>query len=224
MIVILIKKMLVLKLQGQFYFLRLINVFQMTTLCALLLINFLQFFNYIMKEGMVPFLYYIWGICSLFSIVTIYIYLKTFSLIAKLFDIIVYSVKTSSSFFFVILVNFSIFSLIGCSLYGGSSTSKSGELFLKVTGGSLNPGYNELHFNDFLNGLVFCWTLVIESNMPTLVNNVSLLRVVHGETKFMKVRDNRASFFFFFVLVNNIFLWNIFVGQIIGELCDFGQF
>lgn len=138
------------------------------------------------------------------------------SKIARVMDIVIYAIRTTFPFLFVISIFYSVFSLIGCSLFGGDIGSNTREMYRKATNSELNTNYEKLNFNDFMNGLAFCWTLTVGNQVPILVNMATLVRMnSQGEQKEVE-RDNRGWFFIFFYILNNSILFNIFIGQIIG--------
>jgi hypothetical protein len=211
------KTLLVVKEKGQLYFFKAVNVITTVTQVALLMTDTLHIFNLITENHELQEMYYTWAISNLLQIIPIFTYLNTFSLLAKTFDIIFYSIKSTLGFLFVIVLSYFIFALIGCSLFGGDVNSKTPFVYETLTNGALNKDYEQVNFNDFLNSIVFCWTLTIDNQTPVMINMASLMSMERQGAAVLKERNYRDVFFICFYVFNNLILFNILVGQIIGE-------
>ena len=153
-------------------------------------------------------LYYVWAICSMCSAISIIYHLKKETILGSLVDIVFHSIRQTYTFIFVILIEYLIFALIGISLFGGCINSQTSFIYSERVGDSLNSNYEYLNWNDFLNSLVFLFALTMNNQMIMLIN---MSTVSGGE-----FRDYRTSFFLVFVILNNMILFNIFIGQVIG--------
>lgn len=58
---------------------------------------------------------------------------------AKIFDILTYSLKVVAKFFIVVLLVYIMFAEVAMNLYGGCINEKSEKFYLEKTGGALNP-------------------------------------------------------------------------------------
>ena len=57
---------------------------------------------------------------------------------AKIFDVLTYSLNTVGPFFMVVVFVYILFAELGMSVFGGCINQKSEQLYLKHTGGELN--------------------------------------------------------------------------------------
>lgn len=212
-----IKTIAVIRKKGRLYFFRGSDILQFIALIGLILSNIGLIITCIFTDETSEPLYYIWAFSNLSLIYPFFVYIETMSKIAKMLDIVIYAIRTTLPFLYVILVFYGIVSLIGCSLFGGDISSKTRDYYQEATFSELNRNYEKLNFNDFLNGLVFCWTMNIANQIPILVNMATLERF-SGDGNWERVdRDRRGYFFILFIFLNNSILFNVFIGQIIGK-------
>lgn len=213
-----IKSVIILRSKGELFFFRFSDLFQFIAVVGLILSNLGLIINFFFNSTTSEPLYYIWAFSNLSLVYPFFVYIETMSKIAKMIDIVIYAIKTTFPFLYVILVFYSIFSLIGGSLFGGDMSSKTREFYEIATSTELNPNYEKLSFNDFLNGIVFCWTLNIENQVPILVNMETLERLGTDGVWRQVERDRRGWFFIIFIFLNNSVLFNVFIGQIICKV------
>jgi hypothetical protein len=162
-----------------------------------------------------PELFYTWAISCLFSIIAMINNLKQFTILRRLIDILYYAMKSTYPFLFIIAINFVIFCLIGVSVFGGQINSSTPDQYYEMVESELDPLLILLNWNDFPNAFVFLYAMTLNNNLITFIN---MSCVDNG-----KFRDNRGLFFFAFTFINNMMLFNIFVGMIIGISLEYFQ-
>lgn len=198
-------------------FYRFSDLIQYIVLVTLVLSNTGLLINFLFVSEISKPLFYIWAVANLFLIYPFFVYIKTLSKIAKVLDIMIYAMKTTLPFLYLIVVSYSIFTLIGVNIFGGDMGSRTPDLYLQATGGALNANYEKMNFNDFLNSMCFCWTLNLTAMIPILVNMSTLMEIEsEGKTQVV-ARNSRGWFFIIFFIYNNSILFNIFIGQLIGK-------
>lgn len=135
-------------------------------------------------------------------------HLKKVTILSQLIDIVLHSITQTYAFLFIIIMEYLIFAHIGMALFGGCISSETPSLHKERVGGDLNKYYEYLNWNDFTNSLVFLFAINMNNQMIMLIN----MSTVSGGIR----RDYRCVFFLVFVILNNMILFNIFIGQVIG--------
>lgn len=153
-------------------------------------------------------LFILWSIFCLLKLVSIINQMQRFKMIKQTVLIIVHAIKTVYPFIFVILMNYTIFVFAGQTLFGGKINSSTPENYLIATGSTIFRRYQHLNWNDFYNSLTFLYSVQMFNQMPTLINIAACARDPNH-------RDYSGTFFFIFVMSNNMILFNIFIGNII---------
>lgn len=166
-------------------------------------------------EDLIIQIYNIWAVCCLFSINAIFNHLKQFTILKRLLDILYYALKTTYPFLLVILINYSIFAVLGISLFGGVISSSAPEEFKIHAEADIDPDYVYLNWNDFLNSCVYLYALTLNNN---LINLIGFSTIDSG-----KERDFRGIYFLVFQVLNNMILFNLFIGMIIGISLEYFQ-
>lgn len=195
--------------KGQTYFRPKDNCVFLLAVCILIPADAINIYTSYLKEEQIQEIYYIWSIASLSIIYPLYVSLKENFIFGKLMDTILYAIKRVWPFLYVIMVNYCMFAVLGCYVFGGSINSKTREVYNKLTNSSLNPNYENLNWNDLPNSFVFLYTINMNNQMIALIN-MSSLDVETGE------KGYGGLFFLAFVIMNNMLYFNIFVGLVIG--------
>lgn len=100
------------------------------------------------------------------------------------------------------------------SLFGGVINSEAPQKF-KEFAGDINYNYSQVHWNDFPSAIVYLYTLTLNND---LINLIGFSTIDSGQR-----RDYRGIFFLVFQVLNNMILFNLFVGMIIGISLEYFQ-
>lgn len=150
--------------------------------------------------------YYFWAVCCFMNMIDILNHLKQFKLVSETLSILALAIRLNYPFFYVMLILYLIFASIGEFIFGGSINSNTLERMNEV-GQATKPIYVYHNWNDFLNSVVYLYSINLNNNLPLYVN---MSTVNGGQT-----RNYKPLFFAIFYLLNNLVLMNVFVGQII---------
>lgn len=121
--------------------------------------------------------------------------------------------NTIYPFIFVVLMGYAIFAFVGMALFGGKINSTLPEKFLKSTDSQLLRNYQFLNWNDMFNSLTCLYTIQVGNQTPILINMGSVAR---NETN----RDYSGLFFLVVIVVNEMIIFNLFIGSIISICLD----
>lgn len=149
--------------------------------------------------------YYFWAVCCFVNVADILNHLKQFKLVAETLSILGLAVRLNYPFFYVMLMLYLIFASIGEFVFGGNISSATPARMAAV-GQPTKDVYVYHNWNDFLNAVVFLYSINLNNNLPLYVNM---------STAAESTRSAKPLFFVAFYLLNNIILMNVFVGQII---------
>ena len=150
--------------------------------------------------------YYFWAVCCFCNVFAIFNHLNQFKLVSETFSIIVLAIEMNYPFLFVFLMTYMIFAVVGCFLFGGVINSKTPDRMAEI-GQATKDIYKYHNWNDYLNSLVYLYSINLQNNLPLYVNMSAL---GDGDS-----RSYKGIFFFVFFVLNNVILRNIFIGQII---------
>lgn len=156
--------------------------------------------------------YYFWAICCFFNILAIMNHLGQFKVVAETLGAVGLAFRLNGSFLYVVVLVYLISAKVGLYLFGGRINSKSPERMSKV-GQPIQEIEVYQNWNDFLNSLVYLWGINLNNNLPMYI---SISSIDSDPT-----RDYTPLFFFFFYMINNVILRNIFIGQIIDTALQY---
>ena len=109
----------------------------------------------------------------------------------------------------VILMNYMFFATAGTYLYGGVISSFTPARYLKATGSTLDPNFLFLNWNDFGGAFMALYTLNLGTSKVKMTNICDIGTDDHP--------NNLAGlYFFFFVVLNNMIYFHIFIGILVG--------
>ena len=152
-------------------------------------------------------------ICVLFA-VNLILYLRKVHMFRRNLQVLIQAIKNMYPFMFVVVMSYMIFAFIGMSLFGGKINSSTPEIYFRAAGSQLNRKYERLNWNDMLNSLTFLYTLQVGNQIPILVNmSASGRDEVH--------RDYSGLFFIAFIVLNEMVLFNLFIGNLIAISLNF---
>ena len=171
----------------------------------------LLFLFYILSTGLEENhrIYYGWAISCILYLAPLMKDLKKNFVVGKILDSTFFSLTRVFPFLVVISLNYMIFAIIGTYFLGGRINSDTPYRYLDVTGADLNANYQNLTWNDLPDSLVFLYCINLNNQMVTLMNMCSFYE--NSEEK-----DYAGLLFLAFVIMNNIILFNIFVGLVVG--------
>lgn len=154
-----------------------------------------------------------WVVCCLALVVSFVDRLRKLTTVKNLFSILNSAFNTIYPFIFVVVMTYFILAFIGMALFGGKINSSLPEKYLQSTGEQLLRNYQFLNWNDLLNALTCLYTLQIGNQTPILLNMAAIARnPVH--------RDYSGLFFLLVIVVNDMILFNLFIGSIISICLD----
>lgn len=153
--------------------------------------------------------FYLWLLfCTLF-LFNLILNLKRMDLFKNIIPILIQAAKNMYPFMFVVVMSYIIFAFVGASLFGGMINSSTPEIFKQATGSQLNRRYHHLNWNDMFNSFAFLYTIQVGNQIPILVNLSSCGRNP-------EVRDYSGLFFIAFIVLNEMILFNLFIGNLIA--------
>lgn len=161
-------------------------------------------------------LFILWStLCVIFTI-NLIIYLKKTKIFHNNIQILILAIKNMYPFLFVVIMSYVLFAFVGIALFGGKIHSGTPEVYLKATGSQLNRMYQHLNWNDMGNAIAFLYTVQIGNQIPILVN-------LSACGRHENYRDYSGLFFFAFIVINEMILFNLFIGNLIAISLNFLQ-
>jgi hypothetical protein len=183
--------------------------------CVALVLFDLQMI-FIAQAETIPEVFFTWAFFCLLTLTNLVDQMRTFRMVRQSIIIIAHAFNTVSPFIFVIVMNYMIFAFLGQILFGGKINSDTPQNYLIATGSTIFRRYQHLNFNDYYNSITILYAIQLNNQLPTLLNICTCARDPNN-------RDNSGLFFLVFVMINNMILFNIFIGNLISICLEYFQ-